>query len=361
MGLLGLKLGTYMGTGGGSPVEPPHYIVTSDSSLIDDTLTDFPVCTQLNSTDQPALFADLAALEGINAAKKITIKDSDQSTVLNTEVDYCSIADGIIVLHTALTLPPSADYVHYIYFDASGDDNAQMGAVGSAVGQSIWDANFVGVYHCNEDPTAVANILDSTSNGNNMISSGSMNTADLVANQPGRGYNMDGSNDSVYDTTALGINAYPFTMEGACLANVPGSGYGSPTVALADNSSSSVFFTLNMYDQGIRIITTGSDIANGPTNVVDGEFAHLAFVNTDATTHTGYINGASDVVSNYNYAFPTGLLDRASLNSVRDSSPSYRSGPIAEARFSNIARSAAWLKATYNTLNDSLSNIVYQP
>lgn len=343
----------------GSILPSNYYKVTLASSLIDDTLINFPVCTQLNSTDQPALFADLAALEGLNAAKKIKIVDTDEITILDTEVDYCSIANGIIVLHTSLTLSSTVDKIYYIVFDASSSDNEQMGAVGSAIGQSIWDSNFRGVYHCNEDPTPAATILDSTSYGNNMITSGNMTSGDLIANQPGRGYETDGSNDSIYDTTALGINAYPFTLEGGCLANVPGSGYGSPTVALADASSPSRIFTVNMFDQSIRIIVSSSFSNTGTINVVDNEFAHLALVSVASNDHKGYINGVQDATLTNNVAFPTGLLDRASLNSIRDSSPGYRPGPIAEARFSDAVRSAAWVKATFNTLNKSLETIDY--
>jgi len=331
-----------------------YYHATIDSDLIDENLTSFPVCTRLNSDEHPQIFSELASLEGLDAAKKIYILGSDVTTVLNTEVDYCSIANGLIVLHTAITITSTSDYTYYIAFDASANDNDQMGEVGSVVGQSVWDDNFVGVYHCNEDPTPVADILDSTQYGNNMITSGTMTSGDLVDDWPGQGYETDGSDDSIYDTTDLGITGYPITMEAAALINAVASAYGAPAVAIADNSSVSAILSLNIYNKFIRILNSNANSADGTlVEFDDNFFGHVAVVHEDNTTHKGYSNGVLDASSSYNYAYPAGM-DRASLNSIRDSSPGYRAGTISEARFSNIARSIAWLKATYHTLNGTL-------
>ena len=67
-----------------------------------------------------------------------------------------------------------ATTVIYIYYDSTEDDNATyIGDTDDEVAENVWDANFVAVYHMNQDPSGGASaIKDSTSNDNEGTSAG---------------------------------------------------------------------------------------------------------------------------------------------------------------------------------------------
>jgi len=71
-----------------------------------------------------------------------------------------------------------------------GNGNA---STDNATTTALWDSNYKGVWHMNEDPTGT--IYDSTSNGNDLSSAGSMTSGDLVEGHIGRAIDFDGSND----------------------------------------------------------------------------------------------------------------------------------------------------------------------
>ncbi|MHA2185192.1 MAG: DUF2341 domain-containing protein, partial [Promethearchaeota archaeon] len=62
----------------------------------------------------------------------------------------------------------------------------------------VWNENYKGVWHLNEDPSGISpQIKDSTSNGNDGISGGSMSTNDQVPGKIDGGIEFDGNDDFI--------------------------------------------------------------------------------------------------------------------------------------------------------------------
>ena len=105
----------------------------------------------------------------------------------------------------------------------------------------------------------------------------------------------------------------------------------------------------------IYAYTTASGFvqAKGTTPLSLSTWYSLAGVFTDATHKDVFINGTNEATLSTSIAMPP--VDNTTIGRLSDSSPgSYFEGHVAEARISDIARSDAWLKATYHTLTNRL-------
>jgi len=253
----------------------------------------------------------------------------------------------------APSVSSATDTTLYIYYDSAQSDNTTyVGDTGDAVAQNVWDNNFVGVYHLGQDPSGSApQMIDSSSNSNDLTSGGTMTSGDLVDSHPGKGIDFDGSDDQLTISSAI-FSAYPCTMEVAGPANVT-AGITSPSCSLSNSGSATQLLTLHINAGYARSMCTSAYPNQGSTLLVDGEFCHLASVFTNATDRNVFTNGADKTQDTDSQTFPTGM-NRTSIGAVQDSSPGYWAGETSEVRYSDIARSDAWIKATYHSLFDTL-------
>lgn len=258
------------------------------------------------------------------------------------------------VLHTKIpSVSSSEDTELYVYYDSDQINNtAYVGDTGDTPAQNVWDDDFIGVYHLAQDPSGTApQIKDSTSNGNDLTSNGSMTDTDLIDSEPGKGIDFDGNNDHLTRTNAI-ITAYPFTMEAAGPATVVASTNTNPSCGLAYTNTDSDILTLAIYNGYARAMITNTNYAQGTVLITDGDLVHLAAKHTNATTHEIFTNGQDKQSDSTNYAFSANI-NRTSIGGVQDSTPAYRQGEVSEVRFSDIARTDAWIKATYHALFDT--------
>ncbi|KKK82089.1 hypothetical protein LCGC14_2806870, partial [marine sediment metagenome] len=185
-------------------------IITIDSSLIDETLTDFPVLlyisadSGIDSDDVSFVFDELTA----DANRlKIAVTSSDGVTELYTEIEKWDDANEKAWLWVKVpSISSTKDTVLYLYYDIRASDNrAYVGDVNSFAGEKVWDDNFMLVSHMQDDPDT-SNTRDSTSNNND--------GAKTDANEPlqatskiGQGQLFDGINDLIAITNAASLNA----------------------------------------------------------------------------------------------------------------------------------------------------------
>ena len=238
----------------------------------------------------------------------------------------------------------------------------RAGETGDSAANAVWDSNFVGVYHMCQDPSA-SNILDSTSNSNDGTPNGSMTSGDLVDSGFGKAIDFDGSNDyiNIPDDATLEVGS-AYSIE--AYVNVDVSQRGG-IVDKLDPSLSYFGYTF-IYDTNIiatgginnriKFITIGTGTAAWET--VSGTFSLDTWYYFVMNPTEVYLNGTLNKSRSYT-AVPG--ANNAALKLGLDYDGYYLDGIISEVRISNVTRSAAWIKATYNVLNDSLLTKVYTP
>lgn len=130
------------------------------------------------------------------------------------EIEWHWSATDNVALFYKLDTTASTNETIFVYWGNSAlSEPAASSTYGS---EAVWDSNYVGVWHMNQDPSGSApQIKDSTSNANHGTSNGSMTSGDLVDTSYGKGIDFDGSNDfiSIPNSSELQI-AGSFTLQG---------------------------------------------------------------------------------------------------------------------------------------------------
>lgn len=164
--------------------------LTIDSTKVSSNLTDFPVYVNLANLD-----ADLFTTARSDGGD-IRITKADGVTELPRELVTFTPGSSTGELHFKANLYDVTDSQFYLYY---GNAAATEPAVSATYGRNnVWTNGYANVYHLNQDPSGSApQMIDSTSNGRDGTSSGSMTSGDLVAVKVGNGLDLDGSNDTV--------------------------------------------------------------------------------------------------------------------------------------------------------------------
>jgi len=158
--------------------------ITIDSAKVPSDQTDFPVLISLVDTDISAK----AQADGDD----ILFTSSDGVTQLKHEIEkFDTGTDELIAWVKVPTVSSTLGTVLFVYYG--------NGTVGPQEDPpNVWDSDYVGVWHLKEDPAGGApQMKDSTANGNDGTSGGSMTLSDLVAAKVGDGIDYDGTNDEI--------------------------------------------------------------------------------------------------------------------------------------------------------------------
>ncbi|MFA7714919.1 MAG: LamG domain-containing protein, partial [Candidatus Paceibacterota bacterium] len=218
--------------------------------------------------------------------------------------------------------------------------------------ESVWDENYMGVWHLKEDPSGAApQIKDSTSNGIDLTAYGTPTQGDAKV---GEGTNFDNDeslrySSGIYPTTAMTFESWVYwdarlSNVDSVLGEVAGTDY-SLTVSNEDLTNTWRGWIYNTSD-ALGAVNGGTNSAVLDTWAYmvlkyDGSYVRLYKDGEEigtAAALTGNIKaqGGEFQIASYvsNYRDWDGMID--------------------EARFSFAARSASWIKASYNSGNGTL-------
>jgi len=227
-------------------------------------------------------------------------------------------------------------------------------------GKGVWGGNCA-VYHMAQDPNGdgADAIKDSTSNQNDMTPEGTMLTEDLVDGKVGKCLVFDGSNDCliVSDNASMDFTG-GLTVE----AIIEGDGEtiiaGQWDTEAGDGDERCFNLQINAAKKVQGVISpTGSatDVVSEGTTVVQAATWYHSVLMCDLSNQYIYLNGnqedsdvSESIINSTNY------LTIAAIKGNTGTTAAWRNGKIDEVRFSNINRSAPWIKATYHSLWDSL-------
>lgn len=318
---------------------------TVDHTKIDADQTNIPIAFNLTtacgtgSYDATAFFTELSDAN----RKKVKIYKSDYLTQCYAEIESgYDFNNKEVVYHVkAPSVSSTVDEVFYLDYDSTFSDNTTyIGDTGDLPAQTVWDNNFIAVWHM----ATTGTLYDSTSNGLN----GTVSGLSLVAGSVGNGlYNNRslGKYVSIAHDSSLNLTGGS-TVE----QMINQTHYNSQQYTIAKGGDSA--WKMHGYDEVDWRITTDAartvDLGLYPQSAWTG----IAGTYDGSSDQEGFVNGVSVGVTSGSGAIATNtsalLLSAKAVNS----GPFY--GTISETRLSNIVRSDAWIKATSYSLKDDL-------
>jgi hypothetical protein len=317
--------------------------ITIDNTKIDEDLTDFPVLVKLTN-------ANFDFSKARSDGYDIRFTSSDGTTELKYDRERHDSVNELAEYHVKVpSIASSTDTEIYIYYgkaDATdGEDKA-----------NTWDSNFVARYDMTD--TSTSTISDSTSNDYHGTKKGA-NEPIQADSKIGKAQDFDGSDDRIGLGNPANLNfdgIKPFSISALIKPDAIGA---SRMIFARFNGGVLGHYYLIMTSSGVigLLREVYPWTVNGTTVMEAGNWYHV--VGTyDGTAMRVYLNGSLD-------GGPTnsGSVANNSLNvyigcRLNGGSPDlFFDGLLDEVRISNTARSAAWIKAEYNSGNNSLLSL----
>jgi len=311
--------------------------ITFDNSASAEDLTDFPVLVKVGSSR-------INYTKTQDLGQDIRFTDSDGTTLLSHEIEKWDEAGDSFVWVKVPNIPAGSttDYI-YMYFNDPALSDGQSP-------ENVWDSSHVGVWHLKE--STGTNIADSTTNSNNgtkTLETQPAYTADGAING---GHTFDSSN-----TTVSIPNNATFNMGNVMTLEAwvkPTTCASRQTIIGANNASGVVQLEINNGSCAVGTIVNGIYISYTGTNALTaGQWNHIVYTrNGTGATHKIYVNGVEKTLStnaSNNYTNPTVAFEFGRRNTAGSQK---LTGTLDEVRMSGIARSVAWVKATYLTATD---------
>jgi len=253
------------------------------------------------------------------------------------------------------SISSSVDTDYYFYYDNNVDHNTSyIGITGSATAAEVWDEWFSLVVHGADNTTS--SVLDSTSNNNDGTKKAA-NEPIEVTGKVGQAQDFDGTDDyiAIPDSDDWYFGTDNWTISTIVRFDTLGSveRIGGQWV---DNSHRIALFKSS--DDYIQIkVNNGSQIAWVATNnKVEKDIFYHVVINRIGSAINIYINGILDTnveqaigessIPNFDSVFAIGTIGTETsymFDGIQD-----------EFNISNTGRSSTWIKATYNSLWDSL-------
>lgn len=313
----------------------------------------FPVTIHLKDAngDSTKVFEEIG-----NNYRKTAITKADGTTELKGEIegwnyDAGTPANSTGFIHTSVDgWTINANTSIYLYYDNGHADNANIDIINTAAGAAVWDGNFDAVYHMVDATTST--VSDSTSNNNDGTKKG-VNLPVEVTGKVGLG--QDFTTDWIYnetfwdvmpdDVSIEAVIKYVISASEVIFTKFNISGEDRITLRIA-GTSNLVHLWGEASDAGIKAVFSTDALSNNIWYYVAGVHTHDAALKV-------YLNTAEDTGETLG-SIGDGTDLSAFIGVANDGGTEQFAGIIDELRLSNIARSVAWLKGTYNSLWDSL-------
>lgn len=277
-------------------------------------------------------------------ADLIFTSDSAGSSLLSWDVASYSASSGLLEVYVKVaTVATAADTTIYMWYGNSSVTTYQGGSVGAA-----YDANFKGVWHFTE-ASGTTNV-DSSSGGNTATKNSSGHPASATG-QVNLGNTYGGSPD--VSQLAGAMDYYPITFGAWIKTSNSTVGYAAVISEYVSGSLSG--FMLHAHSDGHARFWYFKDASN---YVYDGGNGwDCGTVNNNAWRHvvvtiasgggTCYLDGVAGTTHAW-----TGTAAATTQSRIvefgADNGGFYYPGSIEEARISNSARSADWIKTEFN-------------
>jgi len=290
--------------------------------------------------------------------KKIAVTTSDGTTQCYVEIEKWDDANEKAWLWVkAPSILGATDTDFYLYYDSTHADNTDyVGDPNSTPAENVWDANFKAVYHM-RDGASTSAIYDSTSNNKDGTKKGAAEPA-ITTDANGKvseAQLFDGTDDdinlgSVLSSDTITVEAWAKHTK----TLVSGYNYGivaSQTWVAGKMEFGPMYATASTYYLAFDVYS----VLTPKSTTIFSNNTWYCFAGTYDKTGTSqkwYYNGILDKTLTSGQTWYT--VDLTNLDIGDFLSGRYFGGTIDEVRISNIVRTIAWLKATYETERDHL-------
>lgn len=308
--------------------------------------TDFPWV--ITEGKFPSAAVDGGASSVLNGGGNLrAYTDDTKATQLPIEVvEFVTGGSPSVVVWVKI---PTAETGSTIYFEADEVATTQPAVTATYGRNAVWAGDDV-VYHLEDDPSGTApQMIDSTGNGDDLTSTGSMTSGDSVSAVVGNGVNFDGVNDRLENTS----------YSGGVSSNVTISVWVNPDNIIDNKYISSFEFEgaanrralIYGYQDGhVNVFNNGAYPTESATDTQmsapAGSFSHVVYT-ANGTTLRGYVDGVEIVNVSANLDV-TGLDYLAVGGSTTGN---YFGGSIDEYKISSVSRAATWIETEH--LNQS--------
>jgi len=296
-----------------APLTIHHEMVAADRN-------DFPTLIEVT----------LAGLRADGADLRFT--DADGTTLLKHEIDTIDSSGHVLAWVKVPAISSTADTTLYVYYKdptaADGQDATH-----------VWGSGFSAVWHMSEDPSGAGpQMHDSTGNGLDATSTGSMVAGDQMSGKIGGSLNFDGTDDGLdVPSNTLGTT---FSYEIWIRKTV-----SSSWKAFFDNYPA--------YDRWFGTTDSQMSFWDGGANTVSSSITiggwYYMVATYDGANVRIYRNGVklSPTIPK-TFSAETSTMQ---IGYTNNSLPEYFPGQLDEARVSSVARSADYITTAYNNQN----------
>jgi len=331
--------------------------ITIQGSKISGTVTNFPVL--ISFTDNNLRTTSNGGHVRNASGYDIAFTLPDCSTILPMQIEKYTASTGELVAWVKLpTLISGSNQMIYMFYGKSGITTDPSST-------SVWDANYMGVYHFNNS------INDGTSNSRNLTEPGASTTNLTTGSKIGdcrrlaNGPTFIASNSGSLQYLKIPNNTFSavtnFTFEGWVYLETLTTSW-ERIFDFGRNTTFNMFLCPSIGGNGIKrfAITINGNSAGSEQQISSGTSSgtgawHHFAVTIDANNTTGtlYYDGAADA-NNTSMTYTPSIL--GTDNSDYFGRSQYGSdeglyGNIDEFRISNTNRSAGWIATSYNNQN----------
>ena len=334
--------------------------ITINHNDIAQDLYDFPILIFLsNSSGRNKYNVSFVFDELQNDAnrKKIAVTTSDGATQCYAEIEKWGTSNRKSWLWVKVpSISSTVDTILYLYYDKDHADNTNfIGDTGSTAAQNVWNSNFKGVWHLGEASGGAGAIKDSTTNNNVGTSYGSPIFG--TSGQIDSAIVFDGVDDyiSIPNSASLQFTT-SLTIEGWVKLDSFGTG-SDVDIVLRKGEGNPNDYQLAINDQLLALTIEENDGQglNSFTSFSANTWYYVAGT-WNGSTRKVFVNGSEDRSGS-----KTGNIipDTRAIYIGGRSGTDLSDGIVDEVRASNTNRSAAWIKASYETERDDL--VIFGP
>ena len=306
-----------------------------DHTKVDGNLTDYPAFIDLS--DMPSSFWQNVSADG--GGIRVST-DTSYTSPLPREIRNVDTINETGEMYVKIpSLSSSSDTTIYIHYGTNESEPAVDSTYGS---ENVWNSDFEAMWHMEEDPSGTSpQIVDSTSNGHDGESSGSMTSGDLVSTKVGNGLDFDGSDDQILCGdlgSPAAFTQYFWSWRGSTSSRTRWTGTNSSGFTAhqdADDHQASFF---------VGDTAGGDDSARPDAPIGVQEWHHIA-ITTNGSTFVLYVDGVAQSTT----GTVKGSIDLSDFEISSAGDPWL--GKLDEWAVVTKEYSSSWIKTVYNNQN----------
>ncbi|MCH7533404.1 MAG: DUF2341 domain-containing protein, partial [Gemmatimonadetes bacterium] len=320
-----------------------------DAQVVTGPHTNFPVLISVTLADLKTV-ANGGNVRNANGYDIIFTSDGAGNTQLAHEIETYTASTGEIIMWVRVPSLASNTKI-YLFYDNASISTFQGNVTSNGV-TGVWDSNYKGIWHLNEDPSGSApQMQDATSNNNDGTSNGTMTSGDRVDAKIGKGIDFDGSNDWIQaeDSPSLNLTGTAFTLTAWVKSTADQN--DDAGIIIKGTGAYEIHLGVQAEDNGNTRVKTddgaGATYLTGPTVLSQNVWYYMAGIYNGSTLRL-YLNGTQDATANRTGNILTTsskalVLARRAIGDNR-----FFTGVIDEAHMSDTPRSVSWLHTEYH-------------